>query len=342
MVKTKLPRQVRGLSKQAVYREVIDYIMIAVGMLCYSIGWTIFLLPNKIAIGGVAGLASIIYWGTDFPVMVTYFMVNAVLLSIALRVLGWRFCMKTIYGVVMLTVISGFFQAMFPHPDILKDQPFMTSIIAAVFCGFGQGIGLSYHGSSGGSEIVASMINKYHDISLGRILMVVDFIVVTLSYLVLANWEQVIYGYVVLIITSFVVDNVVSKERKSVQFLIISDKYKEISKCILETPPHRGCTVVSGYGSYTGKEMKLLIVVTRQREARLLYRLINDIDEHAFVTQTQVMGVFGQGFEKFKLKGKNLKKAVHATTPSTALYQEEALPLTCEKSAGAPVGPQDV
>lgn len=298
----------KKINKTAIYREVIDYVMIAAGMMCYCIGWTIFLLPNKIATGGVAGLASIIYWWSGIPVSATYFLVNAVLLAIALRILGWRFCMKTIYGVLMLTTFSSLFQALFPHPDILHGQPFMTSIIAAIFCGFGQGFGLSYHGSSGGSDVIASIINKYHDISLGRILMLVDLIVVTLSYFVLGDWEQVIYGYVVLIITSLVVDNIVNKERKSVQFLIVSDKYKEISKTLSENPPHRGCTIVDGYGSYTGKPMKLLIVVTRQREARLLYRIINDIDEHAFVTQTQVMGVFGLGFEKFKVKSKRIEK----------------------------------
>ena len=294
----------RQLNKTDIYRETLDYIMIAAGMLSYCIGWTIFLLPNKISIGGVAGLASILFWGTGIEIQATYFVLNAVLLTVALRILGWKFCIKTIFGVVMLTTFTSIFRTLFPNPQVISNQPFMTSIIGAVFCGVGQGFGLSHNGSSGGSEVVATIINKYHDISLGRVLLLVDMLIITLSYVVLHSWEQVIYGYVVLIITSFVLDNVVSSGRRSVQFLIISDKYDEICKRITENPPHRGCTIVDAHGYYSNQEMKLLIVVTRLREARLLYHMINDIDERAFVTQTQVMGVFGQGFDKFKVKQK--------------------------------------
>lgn len=294
----------RQLNKTDIYRETLDYIMIAAGMLSYCIGWTIFLLPNKISIGGVAGLASILFWGTGIEIQATYFILNAVLLTVALRILGWKFCVKTIFGVVMLTTFTSIFRTLFPNPQVISNQPFMTSIIGAVFCGVGQGFGLSHNGSSGGSEVVATIINKYHDISLGRVLLLVDMLIITLSYVVLHSWEQVIYGYVVLIITSFVLDHVVSSGRRSVQFLIISDKYDEICKRITEDPPHRGCTIVDAHGYYSNQEMKLLIVVTRLREARLLYHMINDIDERAFVTQTQVMGVFGQGFDKFKVKQK--------------------------------------
>lgn len=294
----------RKPNKSVLYREVLDYVMIAVGMLAYCIGWTIFLLPNNIATGGVAGLSSIVFWGADVPVHFTYFILNAILLAIALRVLGWKFCIKTIYGVVLLTVFTGLSRTLFPHPTILADQPFMTSVIGAVFCGVGIGYGLSFNGSTGGSDIVAAIVNKYRDISLGRVILLVDMTIVTLSYVVLHSWEQVIYGYVVLIITSFVLDQVVNSGRRSVQFLIISDKYEEICRRITEDPPHRGCTILDAHGYYSGNSMKVLIVVTKQREAGLLYRMIDDIDEHAFVTQSQVMGVYGKGFDKFKVKHK--------------------------------------
>lgn len=306
----------KKLSKTAVYRETMDYVMIAVGMLSYCIGWTIFLLPNHISTGGVAGLSSILFWGMGIQVQVTYFVMNAMLLALALWVLGWKFCVKTIYGVLVLTFFTTVFRLAFPNPQIITDQPFMTSIIGAVFCGVGLGFALAHNGSSGGSDIVAAIINKYHDISLGRVLVLVDMIIVTLSYVVLRSWEQVIYGYVVLIITAFVLDQVVNSGRRSVQFLIISEKYEEICKSITENPPHRGCTIVDAHGYYTGHGMKLLIVVTRQREAGLLYRMINDIDEHAFVTQTQVMGVFGKGFDKFKLRRKEHAVPAPVEAPS--------------------------
>ncbi len=293
------------ISRKVLYREILDYVMIALGCLFYGIGWTIFLLPNHIGNGGVAGLSSIIYWGTGTPVYVTYFVMNAVLLTAALKTLGLRFCIKTIYGVIVLTLVTGLIRQFVPNPTILHDQPFMTALIGAIFCGLGLGFCLSYNGSSGGSDIVAAIVNKYRDISLGRVIILVDMTIVTLSYLVLRSWDQVIYGYVCLIITALVLDQVVNAGRRSVQFLIISERYQEICDMISSTPPHRGCTIIDAKGYYSGKSTKVVIVVTRQREAGLLYRMIDDIDPHAFVTQSQVMGVFGEGFEKFKVKHKN-------------------------------------
>ncbi|RRD02254.1 YitT family protein [Prevotella sp. OH937_COT-195] len=288
--------------KTILYREIMDYIMIAVGMLSYCIGWTIFLLPNNIATGGVAGLSSILFWGTEIPIYVTYFLANAILLVFALRSLGLKFCIKTIYGVMILTLFITISRQIFPNPTILTNEPFMACIIGAVFCGVGIGFGLSFNGSAGGSDIIAAIVNKYRDISLGRVILLVDMIIVTLSYVVLQSWEQVIYGYVVLIIIAFVLDQVVNSGRRSVQLLIMSEKYEEICERITTEPPYRGCTIIDAHGFYTGSNIRLLLVVAKQREAGLLYRIIDEIDPNAFVTQSAVMGVYGKGFDKFKLK----------------------------------------
>ncbi|RUL59010.1 YitT family protein [Prevotella koreensis] len=292
----------RKINNKVLYREILDYIMIAVGMLSYCIGWTIFLLPNNITTGGLSGLSSIVFWGTEIPVYITFFFVNLILLTIALKALGAKFFIKTIFGVLMLTAFTTIFRNLFPNPTILENEPFMACIIGGVFCGVGVGFGLSFNGSAGGSDIVAAIINKYRDISLGRVIMLVDMIIVTLSYIVLKSWEQVIYGYVVLIITAFVVDQVVNSGRRSVQLLIMSEKYDEICERITTEPPYRGCTIIEAHGFYTGSNIRLLLVVAKQREASMLYRIIDDIDPNAFVTQSAVMGVYGKGFDKFKLK----------------------------------------
>lgn len=302
------------LSKKVLYRETIDYIMIAIGCISYSIGWTIFLLPNDISTGGVAGLSSIVFWAFNIKVSYTYFSLNALLLVVALKTLGWRFCVKTIYGVIVMTISVGLLREYVPDPTIMKGEPFMAALIGSLFCGTGLGFCLSYNGSSGGSDIVAAIVNKYRDISLGRVLILVDTSIVTLSYVVLKDWERVIYGYLSLVIVSFVLDQVVNSGRRSVQFLIISERYNEICKQITETPPHRGCTIIDAHGYYSGQTTKVVLVVTRQREARVLYHLINDIDPQAFVTQSQVMGVFGQGFDKFKVKSKNNNKKSNEAT----------------------------
>ncbi len=296
------------ISKRALYREAFDYFMIAVGCVLYAIGWTIFLLPNNIGNGGVAGLSSIIYWGMGVPISVTYFAMNAILLALALKTLGLRFCIKTIYGVMMMTLATGVLRGLYPHPTILNDDPVMGAIMGAIFCGLGLGFCLSHNGSSGGSDIVAAVVNKYRDISLGRVIVLVDMFIVSLSYVVLHDWNQVIYGYLTLVISAVVLDQIVNSGIRSVQFLIISERYEEICQKITELPPHRGCTIIDAHGYYTGNTTKVVLVVTRKREAGLLYSVINDIDPHAFVTQSQVMGVFGQGFEKFKVKHKNHKE----------------------------------
>ncbi|EKX96673.1 MAG: YitT family protein [Prevotella sp.] len=289
---------------KSLYREIVDYAMIALGMVFYSIGWVAFFLPNNISTGGVAGLASIIFWGTGIPVQVTYFVGNTILLAIALKVLGLKFCIKTIYGVLMLTAFTTLFRHLFPHPTILHGEPFMACIIGSCFCGVGLGFGLAYHGSSGGSDIVASIINKYRDISLGRVILLCDIIIVTLSYVVLHSWEQVIYGFVGLIVVSSVLDQVVSSGLRSVQFLIISERYEEICRHVIETPPYRSCTVIDAKGYYSGNSLKVLILVTRQREASQVFKMIDAIDPHAFVTQSPVIGVYGNGFDRFKVKRK--------------------------------------
>jgi uncharacterized membrane-anchored protein YitT (DUF2179 family) len=285
--------------------ELRDYFMIGIAMISYSIGWNVFLLPNNITTGGVPGIASVVFWGLDIPVQTTYFTINAILLVAALIILGWKFCMKTIYAVLVLTALTAFFAG---HHDfhLLADQPFMAAIIGAIFCGSGVGMGFAFNGSTGGTDIIAAIVNKYRDISLGRVIMTCDIIIISSSYLVFHNWEQVIYGYVVLMISSFCVDQVVNTMHRSVQFFIISDKYKEIASRIAVFP-HRGATVIEAHGFYTGNEVKMLFIMAKRRESNIIFGIINEIDPDAFVTQTNVIGVYGEGFDKFKIRSKHEK-----------------------------------
>ena len=291
------------LTKASIATEVRDYVVIAIGMLSYCIGWGIFLLPNNITTGGVAGVSSILFWGTGIPVQTSYFIINAILLVIALRVLGWKFCVKTIYAVTVLTVGVALVTANY-HGHLLGDQPFMAAIIGSVFCGCGVGLGLSSNGSTGGTDIIAAIINKYRDISLGRVIMICDVIIISSSYLVLEDWEKVIYGYVVLYVTAFCIDQVVNSRRSSVQFFIISDRWREIGERI-NREPHRGCTIIDAQGFYSGKEVKMLFVLAKRSQSNLIFHIINDVDPAAFVSQSAVIGVYGEGFDKFKVSSKS-------------------------------------
>ena len=293
-------------SKALIWGEVRDYLLLGIAMCSYSIGWTVFLLPNNITTGGVAGVSSILFWATDCPVPISYFGINAVLLLFALRILGLKFCLKTIYAVSVLTIALSL-MSQYGQTGLLSDQPFMAAIIGAVFCGSGVGLGLAANGSTGGTDIIAAIINKYRDISLGRIILFCDIIIISSSYFVLKDFERVLYGYVVLYVTAFCIDQVVNSMRRSVQFFIISDKWQEIGHRI-NREPHRGCTVIDAQGFYSGKEVKMLFVLAKKRQSDMIFRLINEVDPHAFVSQSAVIGVYGEGFDRFRVRRKKTDK----------------------------------
>ncbi len=245
---------ISSLSRQVLLRETRDYLMIALGMILYGIGWTVFLLPNDITTGGVPGIASIVFWATGFPVQYTYFLINAVLLMLALKILGFKFSIKTIFAVFTLTFFLSLIQELTAGMHLLQDQPFMACVLGASFCGSGIGIAFSSNGSTGGTDIIAAIINKYRDITLGRVMMICDMIIITSSYFVLKDWEKVVYGFVTLYVCSFVLDQIVNSARQSVQFFIISKKYQEIGKEI--NALHRGVTVIDATGYIRGKNRR--------------------------------------------------------------------------------------
>lgn len=288
-------------SRQLMWREMHDYLMIALGMLFYAIGWTVFLLPNDITTGGVPGIASIVFWATGINVQYTYFAINGGLLIASLVVLGWKFSVKTIFAVIVMTTILPIIQGATSGLHLLHDQPFMACVIGASFCGSGIGIAFSANGSSGGTDIIAAIINKYRDITLGRVILLTDMIIISSSYFVLHDWEKVVYGFATLYISSFVLDQVVNSARQSVQFFIISKQYEEIGRRI-NKDLHRGVTVIDGTGLYTGMGIKMMFVLAKKRESTTIFRLIKDIDPDAFVSQSAVIGVYGEGFDHIKVK----------------------------------------
>lgn len=296
------------MTRKSKLHEIRDYVIIAFAMLIGSVGLNVFLLPNHITMGGVGGIASIFYWGFGIPVSVSYLGINVFLLLFAYRILGWRFCVKTIYAVALFSLYSRIIESWSGgNITLLHDQPFMATVVGAFFMGGSAGLGLSCNGSTGGSDTVAAMVNKYYNISLGHAILVCDLCIITSSYLVLKSWEVVIFGYVFLFIQSLCVDHVVNTLRRSVQFFIISDKYVELGAAI-NTTADRGCTVMDGHGCYSGKDVHMLFVLARQRESQKIFRLIDEIDPTAFVSQSAVIGVYGLGFDRFKVKKKLVSK----------------------------------
>ena len=208
--------------------------------------------------------------------------------------------MYTILAVFIFTFILAVSQQLITGP-LIRNHPFMSCVLGASFCGACIGVPFSANGSTGGTDIIAAIVNKYRDISLGRVILICDVIIITSSYLVLKDWEKVVYGYVVLIISSFMLDQVVNSSRQSVQFFIISSKYEEIGQRI-NKDMHRGVTFIDGVGCYTHNNVKLMFVLAKKRESNTIFRLIKDIDPNAFVSQSAVIGVFGEGFDRIKVK----------------------------------------
>lgn len=297
------------IPKKSVLLEVREYIMITIGLICYALGWTFFLLPYELVSGGTAGIGALIQYATGIPLQYTYLSINAVLLIIAIKELGIKFCIKTIYAVFALTFFLGYFKELLASYDfnalsvLGADATFEASIIGASFCGMGIGICFINNGSSGGTDIIAAIINKYRDVSLGRVIMYIDIVTVISSYFILKNSElsKVFYGLITLLISSTMLDYIVNSNRRLVQFLIFSKKYDEISRYIT-IEMHRGVTLLNGVGYYTKEDAKVIITMVRGNEANEIFRIVKEIDPNAFLSQARVSGVYGYGFDKIKVK----------------------------------------
>ena len=291
-----------------VLKEIKALISIAVAIIVAGYGWCAFILPHKIPIGGVAGISSVISWGANIELTYPYVALNGILLLTALKFLGWRFCVHTIYSVAIFSVCTKVFPMILKGNILFADDPFLSCVVGGLLLGFGIGIALQYNASTGGSDVVAAMISKNHDVSLGKVILACDLIIISSGYFVLHNWENIIYGYITLFIMSATVDYVVNGLRGSVQFFVISEHWKQIGDAI-NNDVRRGCTLIDARGFYTGKELGMLFILARRSETQSIFRLISDIDPKAFVSQSAVNGVYGLGFEQMKVgKRKNISQ----------------------------------
>ena len=295
------------LLKKNFEREAKDYLNITLGLCIYALAWAMFLLPYQITTGGVTGIAAIIYYATGIEIQISYFAINAVFLGFALKILGPRFSVKTVYAIFMLTFVLWLFQFLLKDdagnlPQLLgPGHDFMACVIGAGMIGLGIGLVFSANGSTGGTDIIAWIINKYRDVSLGRMMMYLDIIIISSCYFIFHDWRRVLFGFVVLFIMSIVIDHVINTNRQSVQFLIFSRKYNDIAEGI-STKIDRGVTLLDGKGWYSKQDIKVVVVLAKKRQSEDIFRLIKDIDPDAFISQSNVVGVYGEGFDKLKVK----------------------------------------
>jgi uncharacterized membrane-anchored protein YitT (DUF2179 family) len=291
-----------AISRDKVWRTSKDYFFITLGMAIYAFGFTAFILPQKVVIGGLAGVGTLVYFISNetIPVAVTQYVCNLFLLAMAYKVVGKKFVIGTIYGATMISVWVGLFQPIF-EGGIIHGEPFMNVIIGALLIGLGVGITFTHNGSSGGTDIIAAMVSKHSNVTVGRTMLYVDVIIISSSYLLFREIELTVFGYIVLVITSYIADLIINTNRQAVQFTIFSSKWREIATAI-NNDAKRGCTVLNGMGWYSKNEVKILLVMCRKIESVTIFRIIKSIDSDAFITQANVNGVYGQGFDQMKVK----------------------------------------
>ena len=325
------------VNHKLILNEVKDYMFIALGLAIYTVAFTVFLMPYQIVAGGVTGLSAIIYYATGFHLENTYIIINGLLLIAALKILGWRFLMKTIFAIFTLYFMLKFAQDYIPKQEnglpfkLMGDgQDFMSMIIGCVLTGIALATVFMNNGSTGGTDIIAASVNKYHpNVSLGNVLIAADFCIIGScmffpqfgTYLERAH--KVMFGFCVMAMENYTLDYVMNARRQSVQFMIFSQKWQEIANAI-GTQMNHGVTILDGHGWYTGKQMKVLCILAKKNESINMFRLIKMIDPNAFVSQSAVIGVYGEGFDEMRvtMKKNNKKmKIVFATNNQNKLIE---------------------
>ena len=295
------------------------YVIITLGLLCYVMGWCIFLIHNNHDGGGVSGISSIILYAFGVPISITYFSINIVLLLIALKVLGKGVGAKTVYAIVASTLFFQFVPQFIPQDFIneiaISNGKLLSAIFGGVMSGVGIGISFSQGGSTGGTDIVALMVAKYHNIAPGRMILYMDLVIIACSLFIPAKeitdaagnvigtetWGMrlatVLYGYMLIASCSQIVDMMVAGSRQSVQVFIFSKNYEKIADIITQEMG-RGVTVLTGEGWYTRSESKMLMVLIHKTEVGKIHNLIREIDKDSFISMAPVTGVWGRGFQQ--------------------------------------------
>ncbi len=281
--------------------QIKDFLLIFTGVLVYAIGYTAFILPEKVVMGGVSGVSALLYYATSFSPGYSIWILNFLMLFIAIKALTRQFIYRTVIGVTMLSVLVRLLQPLFMEYPLVTagEDRFMHVLIGGVMCGAGLGLIYAHNGSTGGTDIIIALLNKHFRMSFGRAMQFIDITIISSSYLLFHSMEVIVYGVAFTLIASYACDYVVNGTRQTVQFIIISRKYKEIAD-VINRNVKRGVTVIEGKGWYSKKDVDILIVMARRYETQDIFGYIKEIDPNALVSQSNCQGVFGEGFDSIK------------------------------------------
>ena len=309
-----------SVDHRRVWHTLKDYIFITLGVSIYAFGFASFILPHDVVIGGLAGLSTILYFTLGIPIAVGNYACNLILLAIAYRVVGKQFVIGTIFGATMISIMMGI--AIPLCGDIFHLDPFLSCVIGGILAGIGIGMAFTHGGSTGGTDIVAAMVAKHTNVTIGRMMIYVDMCIISSSYLIFHKIDTVVYGFIVLFMCSYMADLLINTNRQAVQFTIFSRRWQEIATAV-NNEAHRGCTILTGMGWYSKQEVKVLLVMARKIESVHIFRIVKSIDPEAFITQANVNGVYGKGFDQMKVRMKMDDSSTKAHVEEHARLDEE-------------------
>ncbi len=288
------------LSKQNLLSTIKQYVIISIGISLFSFAWMGIILPAELVGGGVSGLSMLLFYGFEIPLTYSLVVINGIFLLIAYFAIGAKFSTKTIYAVSLLSFMMGFMQKVLPVDLVgLCNDRFLSVILGGTIAGFGTSLCFSQGGSTGGTDIIAMIINKYRTVSYGKVIMYCDFIVIGLSYFISYDITTVIYSFVLVTVFGYSLDLFLAGNKQSSQVLIVSRNHKLIAEKVYEEIG-RGVTLINGEGWYSKEPMKIVMVVCRKNEMPMLLRVVKEHDPNAFITVGSVMGVYGLGFEPLR------------------------------------------
>ena len=320
--------------QKSLFTHIKEWLLVTLGILVYVTGWSIFLIPNNLIGGGVSGISSMIQYATNGTIQMgySYFFLNAVLIIAAIVILGMGFGAKTIYAIILASVALRFLPGLIPVSIIktlaIDNGKLLSVLMGGIMAGIGIGMSISNGGSTGGTDIIALIYTKYHNVSPGKVILFLDFIIIGSSIFVPSFVPEldpmtgqpvldaagnpvtfrmplaekittILYGLILVTVNSYVLDMYISGSQQSVQLFILSKEYEKIADAITHDM-HRGVTVLDGKGWYTKQDTKVLMVITRKTDLNLMLRYIKQLDSNAFLSVSSVNGVYGKGFDSIK------------------------------------------
>lgn len=284
---------------------ILSYVVITLGIFIYSFGWTAIMLPAKIVGGGVSGISSVLYYaaGIHIPIGIMNLVINGALLAVGFKVLGSKFGANTIYGILMSSACFLMWQEGLHIENLFSDiieNTFMCAILGGALCGIGIGLTFCMGGNTGGTDIIALILTKFYNISPGKVIMYLDIVIIGCSYFVSHKIDNVVFGYIVMVTMTYVLDMIIDGNKQSYQVMVFSAKNKEIGETIT-TEVGRGATLLDAEGCYSHQHQQVLVIMCHKTDKSHVMQIIHRLDDNAFVTVTKAQGVYGKNFEKLKM-----------------------------------------